>query len=242
MKKYLNLLLGLVVVVLFAATFFGTNSTNNLQANADAVVGTAGVGDECNVHAQDASHTCSAGLVCVPQNDNSEGNGKCQTAATPTPTPTTTPGKHKACVENACVQVDGSGDNTCNNDKDCEAATPSPTPTPGEEQHYACVENSCQLVNGVGDNTCESNSDCQQTVTPTPTVPPAGHGDGLSDGGSSCPSCTQAPHQSVLGASTGPQVLGLSTTSGEESALPLVQLFGAFISSVAGFKFLKKNA
>jgi len=37
-------------------------------------------------------------------------------------------------------------------------------------------------------------------------------------------------------------VLGLSTTSGEESALPLFQFFGALTSGLVGFKFLKKNA
>jgi hypothetical protein len=45
-----------------------------------------------------------------------------------------------------------------------------------------------------------------------------------------------------LGAATGPQVLGLSTTGGEESFLPqLIQIFGAITSGGLGFIFLKKN-
>lgn len=88
------------------------------------------------------------------------------------------------------------------------------------------------------------------TPTPTPgaTNPPSnpgGPGDGRSDGLSSCPSCTQAPQgptQAVLGASTGPAVLGLSTTSGEEGAMPLIQIFGAFLSAGLGLRFFKKNA
>jgi len=93
------------------------------------------------------------------------------------------------------------------------------------------------------------------TVTPTPTVTPttapsnpggsggSGVSDGRSDGLSSCPSCTQAPQGQVLGASVGPQVLGLSYTSGEESVLPqLLQIFGALTSAGFGLIFLKKNA
>jgi hypothetical protein len=69
---------------------------------------------------------------------------------------------------------------------------------------------------------CRDNEDCvtptptvtpTETVTPTPYVPPSDHGDGKSDGGSSCPSCTQSSGGSgnVLGASTEGQVLGAST-------------------------------
>lgn len=99
-----------------------------------------------------------------------------------------------------------------------------------------------------------NNELCANEPTPTPEVTPApqvntgGPGDGMSDGRSdglsSCPSCTQAPKTQgqVLGASTGPQVLGLSTTSGEENALPqLIQILGALTSAGLGFVFLKKN-
>jgi hypothetical protein len=92
------------------------------------------------------------------------------------------------------------------------------------------------------------------TVTPTPTATPTptqssnpgGPGDGRSDGlgcGShDCSSHPSAPQAQVLGAATGPQVLGLSTTSGEESFLPqLIQIFTALTSGGLGFIFLKKN-
>lgn len=196
MKKILSLIL------LIGGLLIANLSIN--FANATTIVGTAGAGDECNVHAADASHTCAPGLVCIPQNDNSEGNGKCGSDVTPTPTAT-------------------------------------PTPTPGPEQHYSCnVDHACVLVEGAGDNSCSSNIDCQPEVSPTPTPTntpsnPGGPGDGRSDGGSSCPSCTQA-HNAPIQA-----VLGLSTTSGEDFALPLVQLFFALSSAGLGFKFFKKS-
>jgi len=103
------------------------------------------------------------------------------------------------------------------------------------------------ILDGHGKTTtCNATPAC---VTPT-TAPsnPGGSGgsgvsDGRSDGLSSCPSCTQAPQGQVLGASVGPQVLGLSYTSGEESVLPqLLQIFGALTSAGFGLIFLKKNA
>lgn len=158
MKKVLGL--SLLLLGLGMATLFTGSSQ---KADATAIVGTAGVGDECNVHASDASHTCSAGLVCVPTNDHSEGNGKCQSTVTPTPTHGVTP-------------------------TPTHGVTPTPTqgvtPTP---------------TSGVTPTDTPA-----VTVTPNPTTPPSPHGDGLSDGRSSCPECTQAPHntQAVLGAET----------------------------------------
>lgn len=81
----------------------------------------------------------------------------------------------------------------------CTVVTPTPTPV-----------------------VCRDNEECvtptptvtpTETITPTPYTPPSDHGDGKSDGGSSCPSCTQSSGGSgnVLGASTGGQVLGAST-------------------------------
>ena len=79
----------------------------------------------------------------------------------------------------------------------CTVITPTPTPV-----------------------VCRDNENCvtptvtpTETVTPTPYTPPSDHGDGKSDGGSSCPSCTQSSGGSgnVLGASTEGQVLGAST-------------------------------
>ncbi|HYM65321.1 MAG TPA: hypothetical protein VES68_02460 [Candidatus Sulfotelmatobacter sp.] len=211
--------------ILFLITIIGVLllSLSYVQrTNATAVSGTAGPGDECNVHAEDASHTCSAGLICVPQNDNSEGNGKCQSTTTPTPTPTTsvtptptpTPGEeqHYACVENTCSLVQGSGDNTCNNNNDC--VTPTPT----------------------------------ETITPTPTQTPSnpgggGPGDGRSDNlGCGSHDCSNQSHGQVLGAST-KAVLGLSTTSGDNNqALILGQILAALVLGATGFKFLKNNA
>lgn len=69
--------------------------------------GTAQSGSECNVHASDCSHVCAPGLSCIPQNDNSEGNGKCGTAATATPTATP----------------------ICNSDHPCATSTPTPVAT-----------------------------------------------------------------------------------------------------------------
>jgi len=91
-----------------------------------------------------------------------------------------------------------------------------------------------------------------EEVTPTPTQTPnvGGPGDGLSDGKSDGLGCgshdcsgNPAPQQEVLGASTGPAVLGLSTTSSDNnSLLGFAQLFGALMLSATGFRFFKKNA
>lgn len=169
--------------------------------------------------------------------------------------------------DHQCVRYNGIGNNTCDNDDEnaCQQtpvncigswsnnSTCSLTCGGGVLQQVFTITTpasnggtACAYNNGDtrwGETSCNTNS-C--SVTPTPTsgqTPPGGPGDGLSDGGSSCPDCTK-PHnstQSVLGASTGPQVLGLSTTSGEENAvLPLVQLFAALTSGMFGFKLLKK--
>lgn len=135
---------------------------------------------------------------------------------------------------NGGAQCVGSSTQSCNTQA-CDPAGTCPT---------ACGQQASTVPDGKGGTiACSATAAC---VTPTPTsgqTPPGGPGDGLSDGGSSCPDCTK-PHnttQSVLGASTGPQVLGLSTTSGEENAvLPLVQLFAALTSGMFGFKLLKK--
>lgn len=129
--------------------------------------------------------------------------------------------------------------------------TPTPTPTPTQDQHYECVRNACTLVNSAGANTCSSDGDCvTPTPTPTPTNTPSnpggpgdGRSDGRSDGLSSCPSCTQAPQGQVLGASTGPAVLGLSTTdSGNNIYISLFQILAALAFATAGFKISQKHA
>ena len=86
------------------------------------------------------------------------------------------------------------------------------------------------------------------TPTPTPTQAPPIYSSPYSPPGSDGLGC--ATHDcsgnpqggQVLGASTGPQVLGLSTTSGNDNSLPLTQLFAALALSLTGFTFLKKNA
>lgn len=133
----------------------------------------------------------------------------------------------------------------------------------GDAGAFTCIEN---IINN-SNYTDWYNDNCDQTPTPTPTETPTptpteevtptptptqtpnvgGPGDGLSDGRSdglsSCPECTKTPQGEVLGASTGPQVLGLSTTSsGSNSFLNLFQLLGAFALSLSGFAFFKKNA
>ncbi len=77
MKIYKTFILGIIFALVAGSAV--------VVAHATTIAGTAGAGDECNVHAQDASHTCSVDLVCVPSNENSEGNGKCGSTVTPTP-------------------------------------------------------------------------------------------------------------------------------------------------------------
>lgn len=84
----------------------------------------------------------------------------------------------------------------------CTVVTPTPTP-------FVCRDNQeCVTPTPTVTPT--------ETVTPTPYVPPSDHGDGKSDGGSSCPSCTSgggsSSNSNVLGASTeAGDVLGAST-------------------------------
>lgn len=133
---------------------------------------------------------------------------------TPTPTPTVTPTPTPTLTPTPTITPCDSNEN---DDENCP--TPTPTVTP--------------------------------TVTPTPTETPSNPGGPVDDGlgcshhdCSTHPAPTTAQGGQVLGASTGPTkaVLGLSTTSGEESAMPLLQLLTALTSGLVGFKFLKKNA
>jgi hypothetical protein len=113
--------------------------------------------------------------------------------------------------------------------------------------HFTCnSDHMCIVVAGEGTNQCSTNSDCQTpsetptpTPTPTPTTTPSnpgGPGDGRSDnlgcGSHDCSSHPSAPQG---------QVLGLSSTSGEENyLLQIVQALGALTSVGLGFVFLKK--
>lgn len=151
-----------------------------------------------------------------------------------TPTPTPTPKSYYFTCDrdnDACIKVEGIGESTCTTRDDCKKVTPTPTPTPS-------------ITPTPTIDPC-ANGGC---VTPTPTSSNSGGpGDGLSDNlGCSTHDCSGnkvgGGNQAVLGASTGPQVLGLSTTSGEENyLLQFAQIFGALISSGLGLAFFKKN-
>lgn len=164
----------------------------------------------------------------------------------------------------------GSDNQGSDNDGHHPQCTPSPTPTPKPENfHYACNSDKvCAKVEGTGDNTCSSDWDCKSKITPTPSVTPTvtpsvtptptqapsnntntgGPGDGRSDNlGCSTHDCSGnvvgSPSQAVLGASTGPQVLGLSYTSGNEVPFTAIaQLILASLLSISGFTLLRKNA
>ena len=106
---------------------------------------------------------------------------------------------------------------------DCKESTSTPTPTPTPTPEV--------------------------TPTPTPTATetpsnPGGPGDGLGCGSHDCSTHPATSSQGqVLGASTGPQVLGLSTTSGEsETALSFIQLISAFGFTSLGFGLFRKHA
>jgi hypothetical protein len=130
----------------------------------------------------------------------------------------------------ACVQANGecdinSNDKVCcggltcvlnnihSDNGKCQPAT-SPTPTQGvtPTPTQGVTPTPTSGVTPTPTVICNADHDCVPTATPTPTSgvtstpPPAPNGDGKSDGrsdgGSSCPQCTQAPIQAVLGAST----------------------------------------
>lgn len=88
--------------------------------------GTAQAGDECNVHAEDESHICAPGLVCIPQNDNSEGNGKCQSLETATPIATVEP------TATPCDDCDLTPSPTAGASATPIVTEPTPTPYPAE--------------------------------------------------------------------------------------------------------------
>lgn len=62
--------------------------------------------------------------------------------------------KHLACVNEACVLVDGSGQNTCSSDSDCIPKKEK------EETHLICKDKQCKEVSGKGDSECSKDSDC----------------------------------------------------------------------------------
>lgn len=122
------------------------------------------------------------------------------------------------------------------------SVTLTPTPTIPQGCAQDCDETPTPTI------TPECDGDCPpEEATPTPTLTPTpsnpgGPGDGLSDGRSDGRSSTPSQGQ-VLGASTGPAVLGLSTT-GSGTSLPLetIKFLSAIILSATGFKLFKRNA
>lgn len=123
-------------------------------------------------------------------------------------------------------------------------ATPSSTPTPTP---VPTCRNSDGVEGPIPDGQ-QANSDgfCELIPTPTPSpVPnnPGGPGDGQSDhrsdGGSSCPSCTQSSGGggSVLGASTDGQVLGASTDVLADTGTNEIAARIILATTVAGYIF-----
>jgi hypothetical protein len=264
MKNYKNILLGIV----FALTIvlIGGNALFNPSqiTKAEATPACKNIGDNCGNDGQCCSGNCHDNHC-----HSSTTTTSTSTTTTTTTTTTTQPQcKHEyancdnasdhSCCEGLSCQWKHTSGWKCREEEEVTTTTTTTTTKPGEcGHHHVCRENSCVKVDGEGSDDCKENEDCEEVTTTTTTEPVTTTtttgpryglpGDGLSDGGSSCPDCTKAHNStstgaSVLGASTGPAVLGLSTTSGEESAmLQLVQLFGALVSAGAGITFFKKN-
>lgn len=138
-----------------------------------------------------------------------------------------------------------------------ECVTPTPTPTPSGSP--TPTPSGSPTPTPSGSPTPTPSGSPTPTPTPTPEVTPTptptstqtpgigGPGDGSSDnlgcGSHDCSGNTVSSQGQVLGASTGPQVLGLSTTSGEsETALPFIQLVSAFGFTSLGFGLFRKHA
>ena len=128
------------------------------------------------------------------------------------------------------------GTKVCNATAACESAGVCPT---------TCGQPASTVPNGDGGTiNCEATAAC---ATPTPvTTNTGGPGDGRSDNlGCGSHDCSNHPSTSgqVLGASTGPQVLGLSTTSGDSTTvLSLIQLAAAFGFISLGAGLFRKHA
>ena len=98
------------------------------------------------------------------------------------------------------VRPAGANQGQCNANNPTNCPIPSPicdngehvgnphciTPTPTITECEDCVTPTPTVVQ-------EETPTATPSATLTPEIPPAGHGDGLNDGKSSCPECTQAP-------------------------------------------------
>lgn len=94
------------------------------------------------------------------------------TSSVPPPDPDPDP-THKACVNNACQTVSGTGSDSCSNDTQCQT-TIIPTPT---TTHKVCQSDKCISVSGSGNNECSDDTSCAavpagviETPTDTPTT------------------------------------------------------------------------
>ncbi len=157
------------------------------------------------VHAAETTPTPTPTLDCDGDRDGSSPNGD-DTCTSPTPTPTPICNVDHPCSSpTPTPTVTPTPTPICNSDHPCDSPTPTPTPFCNPDQ-----ENCVTPTPTVDPCTTDSNSPDCLTPTSTPVPPPSnpgGPGDGRSDGGSSCPSCTAPPG----GNSSGGQVLGAST-------------------------------
>lgn len=69
---------------------------------------------------------------------------------------------HLACVNQACVAVNGTSTNQCQTNFDCQNNVTNIT-------HLACINLACISVNGTGINLCTTNADCQNQTNITHT-------------------------------------------------------------------------
>jgi hypothetical protein len=147
----------------------------------------------------------------------------CPVTPTPTPTPTPTIECRSTGISPVCPPTH----------------TPTPTPTP------------TIFVTPTPTVTVTPEPTITPTQTPDPIADPTespkidagsdGRSDGLGCGSHDC-NTQKTVQRQVLSASTGPQVLGLSTTSGDANIfLTFAQLIGALVMTATGYKFFRKN-
>ena len=214
MKKYYKSLLIVLLLVgaFFALSTFVVSADNNNSNNQNNNYGNFNDGHDNNNHDNDHH-----------DNDNHH--------ETPTPiiTPTPTPG-HEDC-----------DDRNWRRDHEDNCSKPTITPTP-----------STTITPTPMPTPMPTPTDPPITPTPTTTAPSTNSGGPFDDGlgcahhdcsGNQIGGPVSTPTtQQVLGASTGPQVLGLSTTSGEENyLLQIIQAAGTLFSGGLGLIFFKKN-
>lgn len=140
MKKAYIYLAASVAFLILAISFLVT------RVGATATRGQ--VGDECNVNAEDESHMCLQGLTCVPQNENSEGNGKCTDLNVSTPTPSASPSATPVISPTPTSSPTNSPEST-------PSGLPTSTPeggsgvSDGRSDGLGCAEHSCNIQPGI---------------------------------------------------------------------------------------------